>query len=75
MATYCQVQETIEVLQGLYIPDVTGLAFSLLGSSQYIYIFLSDHWVIWRGRFFKHYTGSQRKTDHNIIGIYNWPIL
>lgn len=33
MATYCQVQEAIEVLQGLHIPDVTGLAFSLLGSS------------------------------------------
>lgn len=33
VAIYCQVQEPIEVLQGLYLPDVTGLAFSLLGSS------------------------------------------
>lgn len=37
----------------------------------------SDHWVIslWRGIFLEYYNDSPRKTEHNIIGIYDWLIF
>lgn len=75
MVTCCQVQEAILALPGLYIPDATGLPFSLISSSTKI--LLSDHWAIslWRGIFLECYGGSQKKTEDNIIGIYDWLII